>query len=99
MPAKRVILELGTGNDLHGGDYTKAALRAVLRRFDPANLKQRLDQHPTLASILPGARQSRYWAAYEQLYREVASDAENSFDGLYGREFVRAYEAQVKKLE
>jgi uncharacterized protein (TIGR02058 family) len=29
MPRKRVILELGTGNDLHGGDYTKAALRAV----------------------------------------------------------------------
>jgi uncharacterized protein (TIGR02058 family) len=26
---KRVILEMGTGNDLHGGDYTKAALRAV----------------------------------------------------------------------
>lgn len=29
MAWKRVILELGTGNDLHGGDYTKAALRAV----------------------------------------------------------------------
>ena len=29
MAQKRVILELGTGNDLHGGDYTKAALRAV----------------------------------------------------------------------
>jgi uncharacterized protein (TIGR02058 family) len=29
MPLKRVILELGTGNDLHGGDYTKAAVRAV----------------------------------------------------------------------
>ena len=26
---KRVILELGAGNDLHGGDYTKASLRAV----------------------------------------------------------------------
>ncbi len=26
---KRVLLELGAGNDLHGGDYTKAALRAV----------------------------------------------------------------------
>jgi uncharacterized protein (TIGR02058 family) len=26
---KRVILEMGSGNDLHGGDYTKAALRAV----------------------------------------------------------------------
>ena len=29
MALKRVILELGTGNDLHGADYTKAALRAV----------------------------------------------------------------------
>lgn len=29
MTAKRIILEMGMGNDLHGGDYTKAALRAV----------------------------------------------------------------------
>ena len=29
MAAKRVILEMGVGNDLHGGDYTKAAVRAV----------------------------------------------------------------------
>lgn len=29
MPLKRVITEFGTGNDLHGGDYTKAAVRAV----------------------------------------------------------------------
>ncbi|MBN8908608.1 MAG: Lin0512 family protein, partial [Rhodospirillales bacterium] len=28
-PKPRVILELGSGNDLHGADYTKAALRAV----------------------------------------------------------------------
>jgi uncharacterized protein (TIGR02058 family) len=29
VPKTRVILELGSGNDLHGSDYTKAALRAV----------------------------------------------------------------------
>ena len=29
MPKTRVILELGSGSDLHGSDYTKAALRAV----------------------------------------------------------------------
>jgi len=29
MALKRIILELGTGNDLHGSNYTKAALRAV----------------------------------------------------------------------
>ena len=29
MTEKRIILEMGTGNDLYGGDYTKAACRAV----------------------------------------------------------------------
>jgi uncharacterized protein (TIGR02058 family) len=29
MTLKRMVLEIGTGNDLHGGDYTKAAVRAV----------------------------------------------------------------------
>ncbi|MGA7984751.1 MAG: Lin0512 family protein [Burkholderiales bacterium] len=29
MTAKRLFLEIGSGNDLHGGDYTKAAVRAV----------------------------------------------------------------------
>lgn len=29
MALQRIILELGTGNDLYGEDYTKAAVRAV----------------------------------------------------------------------
>lgn len=29
MPLKRLIVEMGTGNDLYGEDYTKAAVRAV----------------------------------------------------------------------
>jgi uncharacterized protein (TIGR02058 family) len=29
MALKRVILEMGIGNDLHGSDYTTAALRGV----------------------------------------------------------------------
>lgn len=29
MALQRIILEMGTGNDLYGEDYTKAAVRAV----------------------------------------------------------------------
>ena len=29
MALKRMVLEIGMGNDLHGGDYTKAAIRAA----------------------------------------------------------------------
>lgn len=38
MPLKRVILEMGTGNDLHGGDYTKAAIRAVFDALHHSSL-------------------------------------------------------------
>ena len=40
MALHRAILEMGAGNDLHGGDYTKAALRAVLAEL--GELKARL---------------------------------------------------------
>ena len=29
MALKGMVVEIGMGNDLHGGDYTKAAIRAV----------------------------------------------------------------------
>lgn len=39
MAKKRVILELGAGNDLHGSDYTKAALRAVQDALHHSSLR------------------------------------------------------------
>ena len=38
MPKTRVILELGSGNDLHGSNYTKAALRAVQNALHHSSL-------------------------------------------------------------
>lgn len=39
MPKTRVILELGSGNDLHGQDYTTAALRAVQDALHHSSLR------------------------------------------------------------
>ena len=36
---KRLILEMGMGNDLYGMDYTKAAKRAVEDAFRHASLR------------------------------------------------------------
>jgi uncharacterized protein (TIGR02058 family) len=38
MTLKRIITEFGSGNDLHGGDYTKAAVRAVLDAIHHSSL-------------------------------------------------------------
>ena len=50
---KRIILELGTGNDLYGQDYTKAAKRAVQDAIHHSSLTlfKSLDIDPMLMQI------------------------------------------------
>ena len=76
----------------------QVALAALLRRFDPDTLEKRLKSQSVLDSILPAARKAKYWELYEELYKEIAREAEDDFQGLFGREFASAYERQVKKL-
>lgn len=57
---KRVILEMGTGNDLHGGDYTKAALRAVQDALHHSSLSLigslKLDIHKMQVEVTIGVQ-------------------------------------------
>ncbi|HUL07776.1 MAG TPA: type VI secretion system-associated FHA domain protein TagH [Candidatus Acidoferrum sp.] len=77
----------------------QVALTAILREFDPENLKERLEQQRSvLANLMPGAKNAKAWEIYEAFYKEVAAGAEQGFDGPFGREFRRAYEEQLKKL-
>lgn len=64
MAHKRAILEMGTGNDLHGGDYTKAAIRAVQDALHHSSLTfmhalgrdlESMQVHVTIAVREPGA--------------------------------------------
>lgn len=50
---KRIILEMGTGNDLYGEDYTKAACRAVQDAIHHSSLTffRALDIDPTTMEI------------------------------------------------
>jgi type VI secretion system protein len=77
----------------------QVALVALLHEFDPENLKQRLEQQRSvLANLMPGAKNAKAWEIYEAFYKEVATEAEQGFDGIFGREFRRAYEEQLRKL-
>lgn len=53
MTDKRLILEMGTGNDLYGEDYTKAAIRAVndAMRHSSLSLYWSLDLDPAAMQV------------------------------------------------
>lgn len=61
MVAKRVILEMGAGNDLHGMDYTKAAIRAVQDALHHSSLVMirtlGVDKSKMLVDVTIGAQQ------------------------------------------
>ena len=76
----------------------QTALMSLLKRFDPDALEARLTQGK-LESVLPGARKARLWDSYRELYRTVASEAEDDFQAVFGRAFAKAYSAQAGSLQ
>lgn len=77
---------------------TRAAIAAMLARFDPAALQQRLTSKSVLDSVLPDHRKAKLWALFTEQYGQIAGDAEDDFQRLFGKAFLRAYEEQVAKL-
>jgi FHA domain-containing protein len=77
----------------------RAALAAVLARFAPDRLERRLAQKSVLDALLPMNRKAKLWDLFHELYGDISREAEDDFHALFGREFVRAYEAQIRQLE
>ena len=75
----------------------QSALKAVLMRFKPESLEQRLGQS-SLLEKLPIYRQAKTWELFNKLYDEIANEAEDDFQQLFGRSFSQAYEAQIRRL-
>jgi len=75
----------------------QTALTGLLQRFDPAALEGRLTPG-RLDGLLPGSRKARIWELFCATYSEIAREAADDFHSVFGREFAKAYEAQMKKL-
>jgi FHA domain-containing protein len=76
----------------------RAALEGVLNRFDPAVLEGKLTQKSVLASLLPASRKARMWDVFTELYGQISAEASDDFHELFGKEFLRAYEAYIDRL-
>lgn len=77
----------------------RAALAGVLERFNPEELEQRLTQKTVMDALLPGSRKAKLWDLFAEHYQDISRKAEEDFHVLFGKEFLRAYEAQIAKLE
>jgi predicted component of type VI protein secretion system len=77
----------------------RAALEAVLERFDPTMLENLLSTRSMFDSLRPGRRNARLWDLYLQHYRSLREEAQEDFQRFFGEAFRDAYEAQVRNLD
>jgi type VI secretion system FHA domain protein len=77
----------------------QSALKSILKRFDPESLEQRLQKTSPLSASIPIHRQAKLWELFEQLYDEIGREAEDDFNYLFGRAFVKAYEEQIDNIK
>jgi type VI secretion system FHA domain protein len=75
----------------------QTALMGLLKRFEPGALEKRLEPG-MLGNILPAARKARMWELFCATYNAIAAEAQEDFQSVFGREFARAYDAQMRKL-
>jgi len=77
----------------------RAALDAVLQRFDPTHLEKRLTSRSMIESLIPSQHQARLWELYLTHYRALSEEAQEDFNRFFGQAFLEAYNAQVQSLE
>jgi predicted component of type VI protein secretion system len=77
----------------------RAALEAVLARFNPETLESRLAGKGVWENLVPVNHKARLWERYGEQHAEILREIEDDFDSLFGRAFSEAYEAQLARLE
>lgn len=77
----------------------RGAIAGMLARFKPEDLEKRLADKSFLDSLLPASRKGKLWDLFEQRFTEISREAEDDFHALFGREFLKAYEAQIERLQ
>ena len=75
----------------------RTAFKGVIDRFDPVALEKRFEQF-NKPGIIPGMSKAKNWESYRSYYKDLVDDMDNSFQHLFGHEFVQAYEEQLQKL-
>jgi type VI secretion system FHA domain protein len=76
----------------------RAALEGVLQRFDPQQLESKLTKKSAIASLIPATRKARLWELFQDLFAQLQTEAQDDFDELFGKAFLRAYEDQLERL-
>lgn len=75
----------------------RAAILGALRRVDPHALERAFDKEPHGFSL--ASRKSRLWDTFVAQQEKLMHDAQEDFNKVFGRDFMSAYQSQLRRLK
>jgi type VI secretion system protein len=75
----------------------QAAFRGMIERLDPEALEKRFEKYRKTGVIKVGQK-GKNWESYKEFHQDLVNNIDNSFQYLFGYDFVQAYEEQLQRL-
>jgi predicted component of type VI protein secretion system len=75
----------------------RAAILGAVRRFDPPAIERAFDKGAKGFSL--ASRKARLWEAFVAQHDQLAREAQEDFNKAFGRDFMSAYQAQLRRLK
>lgn len=76
----------------------RAAVIGILRRLNPHALEVAFEKSTTAGLPLPG-RKGRLWDLFVAHHEKLAHDAQEDINKVLGREFMTAYQSQLRRMK
>jgi len=76
----------------------QAVIKEITEQFSPDTLTRNFESQKTGSSFIPSNKKAKNWEMYEEYYKKMTATLQDDFQNLYGEEFARAYEDQIRKL-
>ena len=75
----------------------QAAFRGMIERFDPDSLEKRFEKYRK-AGVIKVGQKGKNWDSYREFHQDLVNNLDNSFQHLFGYDFMQAYEDQLQRL-
>jgi type VI secretion system FHA domain protein len=75
----------------------RAAILGAVRRFEPHAIERAFEKNAKGFSL--ASRRAKLWELFVEQHDKLARDAEEDFNKVFGRDFMAAYQAQLRRMK
>ncbi|QJQ04593.1 type VI secretion system-associated FHA domain protein TagH [Undibacterium piscinae] len=77
----------------------KAAMDALMKKFQPALFEKRLSPPTLLDHLNPARRKAAMWEHFSRLFDSISLESKDEFQTLFGKDFLTAYEKEIERIK